>query len=368
VFALLTDGAVLSALALYSLASGGGSAMVAAIMWTVWAFFLTLVPKLLYTVGGVVDFLVRLVLRRRVSLFRWVGALVAAVVMVVMVCGATVGRLKTRVEEVEICSSRVPAAFDGYRIVQFSDLHIGTMMRPVRRIARVAEAIAAQSPDMVVFTGDLVNLEHTELTGEVIKALAAITAPDGVRMAWGNHDLGFYIRPGSSLTYQANFEAMSEKIGVIGWEILSDRSTYLYRGADSIALTGVDYPRDTALNSHNQSLAGVDISAAFAGVGSEVFNVVLAHTPRLWSRIVEGGGGDLTLSGHVHAMQTKVRLGRKTWSPARYMYREWSGRYNGTKCGKNSVLYINDGIGCVGYPMRIGARGEITVITLKRCE
>jgi predicted MPP superfamily phosphohydrolase len=366
--AVVTDGAALCALMLYGAAADRGTLGVVAVMWLVWLFFLTLVPKLLYTLGGGLDLLGRLVARRRVFVFRPLGLVVAAVAMGFMIHGATAGRLKTRVEHVEICSSRVPEAFDGYRIAQISDLHVGTMASPVKRITRLAEAIAAQKPDMVVFTGDLVNLTHRELTPEVIAALGTITAPDGVWMAWGNHDLGFYIRRGASLTPAENFAALDEKVRQTGWRVLSDASTHIRRGADSILLTGVDYPRDRHLNSHNQSLGGVDVSTVFAAIEGDPFNVVLSHTPRLWNRIVEQGGGDLTLSGHVHAMQTKIGRGPNAWSPARYIYSEWSGRYVMTKCGKNSTLYVNDGIGCVGYPMRIGARGEITLFKLKRCE
>jgi predicted MPP superfamily phosphohydrolase len=201
----------------------------------------------------------------------------------------------------------------------------------------------------------------------VIAALKTITAPDGVWMAWGNHDLGFYIKSDANLTPRENFAAMSEKVRGVGWSILSDASTYIRRGGDSIALTGVDYPT-MRLNGHNSELGGADLESAFRGVEGDPFNVVLSHTPLLWDDITARGRGDLTLAGHVHAMQTKLRLGKKTWSPALYIYPEWSGQYVITKCGKKSTLYVNDGIGCVGYPMRIGARGEITVITLKRCE
>ncbi len=186
--------------------------------------------------------------------------------------------------------------------------------------------------------------------------------------AWGNHDLGFYIRGGAELTPEENFARLSAKVREIGWRTLSDTSAWIRRGGDSILLTGLDYPHDRRLNSHNETLAGADIEAAFAGVEGDPFNVVLAHTPRLWGRVTERGRGDVVLSGHVHAMQTKLRLGGKTWSPAQYMYDQWSGKYTSGGGQKNSMLYVNDGIGCVGYPMRIGARGEITVITLKRCE
>ncbi|MDR2883359.1 MAG: metallophosphoesterase [Alistipes sp.] len=372
VFAVVSDGAALTALTIYGASGRGGHIGIVSVMWLVWLFFLTFVPKALYTVGGVADYGLGRILRRRVWPLRCAGLVLSAVVMTVMICGATVGRTRTRVKQVEVCSPRVPAAFDGYRIVQFSDVHIGTMMRPAAQLGRLAETVAGLGADMVVQTGDLVNISHEELSPELVAILGTIDAPDGVWGAWGNHDLGFYIRPGSGLTPEENFARLTEKIEATGWGMLSDRSTWIRRGGDSILLTGLDYPHDRRLNSHNETLAGADIGAAFERVEGDPFNVVLAHTPRLWGQIVERGRGDVVLSGHVHAMQTKLRLLRREWSPAQYMYDEWSGKYTsgGEQNGgqKNSMLYVNDGIGCVGYPMRIGARGEITVITLKRCE
>ena len=369
IFALVTDGAALSALMLYGSAADGGSAGGIAVMWLVWLFFLALVPKVLWLLGRVVDGLLRLAVRRRVTFFRWAGIVLAVAVMAVMVSGATTGRTKLRVEEVEICSSRVPAAFDGYRIVQFSDIHIGTMLCPERQIARLVESVNAQKADMVVNTGDLVNLTNDELTPAIMEILSRLDAPGGVWSVWGNHDLGFYIKEGAALTPKENFAALSEKVRGMGWQVLSDRSTWIRRGGDSLLLTGIDYPT-TRLNGHNNELGGADFDTAFGmAAGVDPFSVVLAHTPTLWDGITSRGRGDLTLSGHVHAMQTKLRFFGRLWSPAQYMYKEWSGKYLGEGREKKSVMYVNDGIGCVGYPMRVGsARGEITVITLKRCE
>jgi predicted MPP superfamily phosphohydrolase len=370
VFAAVTDVPALSAFLLYAFSPLQTTGIIV-VMWLVWIFFFVSIPKLLYLTGGFLDFLVKLVSRRRLFVFRGLSLAVSVVVMVAMIRGATVGRTGLRVERVEVCSERVPAAFDGYRIVQFSDTHIGTMARPAKRLARLVAAVGELGGDMVVNTGDLVNITHAELTPEVMELLGGITAPDGVWSAWGNHDLGFYIKEGSALTPEANLAALSEKVRAMGWRTLSDSAAWIRRGADSLLLVGLDYPRDPMLNAHNESLAGVDISAAFEGVEGEPFNIVLAHTPKLWDGIKAHGRGDVTLAGHVHTMQAKLRIFGRMWSPAQYMYREWSGKYVSEECGKKSLLYINDGTGCVGYPMRIGAkaRGEITVFTLKRrCE
>jgi predicted MPP superfamily phosphohydrolase len=368
VFAIFTDGAALSALALYGAAADRGSEGVVTVMWLVWVFFLALVPKLLYLLGGIADALARLASRRRVTIFRWMGLVLAAAIMAVMVYGATIGRTALRVEEVEVCSPRIPEVFDGYRIAQFSDVHVGTMLNPERQVARLVETIAAERPDMIVSTGDLVNLTNDELTPEVMEVLSRLDAPDGVWSVWGNHDLGFYIKAGAALTPRENFAALSEKVSSMGWRVLSDSSAWIRRGGDSLLLTGIDYPT-TKLNGHNNELGGADLDTAFAPAeGADPFNVVLAHAPMLWDEITARGRGDLTLSGHVHAMQTKLRLFGRVWSPAKYMYKEWSGRYVSEAGEKKHELYINDGTGCVGYPMRIGTRGEVTIITLKRCE
>ncbi len=363
VFALISDGLALSAFLLYSFSAFWASPGVVTVMWLIWIFFLVTFPKLFYTAGGFLDFLVKLAVRRRIVIFRALAVALSVALVVVMICGATTGRSKLRVEEVEICSPRVPVGFDGWRVAQISDVHLGTMCRPEKHIARLAGKIAELSPDMIVNTGDLVNISNLEITPSVEDALSRITAPGGVWSVWGNHDLGFYIRGADSLEIVDNHEGLTTKLSRIGWRTLSDESVWIRRGGDSIVLSGINYPT-SRLNGHNNILGGADIPGAFAGIDGDPFSIVLAHTPLQWREITGTGHGDLTLSGHVHAMQFKVRLFGREWSPAMAMYREWSGEY----AEKNNILYVNDGIGCVGYPMRIGARPEITIFKFKRCE
>lgn len=366
VFAVLTYCLVLAALVVFSSSALRTHVGFIPVMWSVWVFMLITLPKLLFALGGLLDFLVKLVAKRRITVFRLMAVAFSIAVAVIMICGATVGRTRFRVEEVEVCSDRIPEAFDGYRIVQFSDVHLGTMTGAPKHIARLAEKIAGLAPDMVVHTGDLVNMSHVELTPENAAVLSKITAPEGVYSVWGNHDLGFYIRDTIAMPLGENFTQLSEKVRALGWRTLSDESVYIRRGGDSIVLTGVDYPT-LRLNGFNNTLGGTDLDKAFGGVESWPYNIVLAHTPQLWHEITDRGFGDLTLSGHVHAMQTKIGLFGWVWSPARYIYEEWSGIY-ANHDEKNSILYINDGIGCVGYPMRVGARPEVTIFILKRCE
>ena len=336
------------------------------LMWMVWGFLLLAIPGLLFAVGNLLDWLLRLVVRRRVPVFKWVAAGLSVVTVVAMIVGATVGRTRPRVEQIEIVSAKIPAAFDGYKIAQISDLHVGTMMSPQKQIARMAAKIAEQQPDMVVNTGDVVNMTADEITPEIAAELARITAPDGVFSTWGNHDLGFYIREADSLALRENFERLGAKVAATGWRTLPDESLYIHRGGDSILLSGVNYPTWGAHNGSNSTLAGADLQKTFAGITGDPFSIVLAHTPVQWSEVTATGHGDLTLSGHVHSMQMKLQLFGLRFSPAQWMYTHWSGLYADPDTKK--LLYVNDGTGCVGYPMRIGAKPEITIFTLKRCE
>ncbi len=367
IFAVLTDGAALTVFIIYGAAAGQGPTAVMTVMWMVWIFFVTALPKLLFAAGGFLDCVSSLVIRKRVLVFRTVAVCLSAVAVVMMIYGATAGRTGIKVNEVEICSALVPEGFDGYRIVQFSDLHIGTMPNAAKRVARIAEKIAGLEPDMVVNTGDLVNISHADLAPEIMSGLSRIGARDGVWSVWGNHDLGFYIQDTVSMPLSENISILSGKVRDLGWRTLTNESSYIRRRGDSILLSGINYPKDGNLNGHNSTLSGADIGKTFAGFSPEVFSIVLSHAPQVWREITAAGFGDLTLSGHVHAMQIKLGPGRRKWSPAKYIYSEWSGRYIENKA-KKYTLYINDGIGCVGYPMRIGAPPELTLFKLKRCE
>lgn len=154
----------------------------------------------------------------------------------------------------------------------------------------------------------------------------------------------------------------SNASGRWGWRVLDNETVYLRRGDDSIALSGISYDRSLARQRHDRTLPGYDFSTTYRDVPQELYNITAAHIPQLWEQILDAGYGDLTLSGHVHSMQCKIRLFGRAFSPAQLMYRHWSGPYE--KQGR--TLYVNDGIGYVGFPMRIGANPEITLFELRR--
>lgn len=279
--------------------------------------------------------------------------------------GALVCRNRLRVEEVTITSDRLPAAFDGVRIAFFSDLHIGVLERPETEIARLVDTIRSLRPDLILFGGDLINIRYTELDPAVSALLGRLDAPLGVYSVIGNHDTGVYIKDSLALDRETNLSRLIRRQEEMGWRVLNDETIYLKRDGDSISFSGISF--DAALRNyrHATDLPDIDLGSVYKSVPRESYNLTLCHIPQLWSHITAAGYGDLTLAGHVHSMQMKLRLGHtRGVSPARLLYKQWNGLYY--RDGR--ALYINDGIGAVGIPARLGAAPEITLITLRRGE
>ena len=317
-------------------------------MWLFWLWLLLLLPRLV------------LYLFRALRLPR-AGAVLALLTAAVLIWGATAGRTTVRVSRVEVCSAKLPAAFDGFRIVQLSDMHVGTLVSPERELQRLVDSVNAQHPDLILFTGDLVNIRSSELNDRIAAVLRGLHAP--VAAVTGNHDSGLYIKDKAHQSEAESLQAVIDWQRDIGWQVLEDTTVYLVRGADSIALSGIAYDPAVRWKRHDHTLPPARLDVVYRDVPAELFNVTAVHLPQLWEQILETPYGDLTVAGHVHSMQTKLRLFGRTFSPACLMYDRWSGRYE----ADGRALYINDGTGYVLYPMRLGAWPEITLFTLRRC-
>lgn len=356
-----------SVLLLYGPAAEAGPAAVITVMWAIWFFLVNGLPKIVFLAGAGLDRLLFHALRHPAFVFRPAAMLLGAALVFAMIHGALIGKNRIKVNSVEVCSERLPESFDGYRIVHFSDLHLGTMCSPERRMKRMVKAINGLEPDLVANTGDVINIRCSELTSRVADILFRIESRDGVWSVEGNHDLGSYIPDTTRLSPTRNRLILRDMLAGIGWPTLVDSSTYIRRGGDSILLTGLGFAPDNILSAKKQP-PGADLDRAFGGASGHEFSIVLSHSPGVWGECVRRGFGDLVLSGHTHAMQIKLQMPGRQWSPAKYVYREWSGLYQKNSAKGKSSLYVNDGIGCVIYPMRIGAYPELTLLTLKRCE
>lgn len=345
---VVTDALPVISSVISALSRDNGTGLMYVYMWLFWGWIITVLPRLAFYVFNFIH------LRRT-------GYAVAGALVLFFLWGTTWGRTRIHVNRVEICSERIPEAFDGYRFVQITDTHVGTLVRPGRELTRLADSVNALRPDAVFFTGDLVNIRAEELDERVMALLRRIEGP--VWSVTGNHDVGTYIK--DSVRFPAADEAREvvARQQSMGWNVLEDTTVYLRRGADSISLTGLSFDPALRERRHDRDLPGTAIPSAYSGIPDSLYNITLVHIPQLWEQIVEAGYGDLTLVGHVHSMQFKIRPWGRGWSPAEWIYKHWSGRYD---TGRHT-LYVNDGTGYVAYPMRLGAWPEVTLFTL-RCK
>lgn len=288
----------------------------------------------------------------------WTGIGISSFLMLTFLYSALVTRTDYQVKEVELKFSNLPVSFNGYRVAFISDIHIGSMWNAEHELETLSDILSSTDADLVLFGGDLVNLHYTELTPQILNILSKIKGVDGVFAVMGNHDTGSYVK-GSTKEFRAeNMASLAVNAATAGWVFLRDSTAYIRRGTDSIAITGIDYSEKLQEYKHSlNKIDGYDVSGIYKNVPDSIFNITLSHLPQLWHSISDKGFSDLTLSGHIHGMQMKIG----SLSPASLMYDEWSGLYE----NNNGKLYINDGIGSVGIFARIGARPEVTVITLK---
>lgn len=229
----------------------------------------------------------------------------------------------------------------------------------------LVEQINSLDADLVIFGGDLINIRYDELSPELQEILGKVKARDGVVAVLGNHDTGVYVRDTTVLPLEENTRLLKERIAQMSWRILDNETEWLVRGKDSLSLTGIGFSHELLEHRHSASVAdSLDLRPIYERVPNNKFNISVSHMPQLWRKISALGYGDLVLSGHVHAMQMKLHVGAHEFSPAQLMYREWSGHYT----EPNSHLYITDGVGSVGFHLRIGAPPEITELTLHRAE
>ncbi len=280
-----------------------------------------------------------------------VGALLAVATVSTWLYGRWVGFSEIEVKQLELAFDDLPQAFDGYRIVQFSDAHVGTYTEVNRHVLQqVVDSINAQQADLIVFTGDLQNAYPQEITAKA-DILSQLKAPDGVISVLGNHDYGGYALV-DEMTKVENVGATISEEQDLGWRVLCNSHRRLHRGGDSLIIAGMENDGE---GRHPQK---GNIIRTLYGLHRNAFVVMLEHDPTSWRRkILPHSQSQLTLSGHTHGGQFSI-FG---WSPAALHYREWGGLYR----AGNRYLYVSRGIGGV-IPFRLSSPAEITVITLRR--
>jgi predicted MPP superfamily phosphohydrolase len=241
------------------------------------------------------------------------------------------------------------------RIVQISDIHSGSLTDK-RAVQKGVEKIMSLKPDLIVFTGDLVNNKAEEIL-PYLNVFNQLKAPLGVFSIFGNHDYGDYVPWENAAQKAANIEQLKSLHAKMGWRLLWDEHVALERGGEQIALIGIQ--NWSALR--NFARYG-NLSKAYQGAEKYPFKILLSHDPTHWDAEVRPKFGDidLTLSGHTHGFQFGVEIPGFRWSPVQYVYRQWGGLYQEGK----QRIYVNRGYGFLGYPGRVGILPEIALLEL----
>lgn len=281
----------------------------------------------------------------------WFFALIPALgVMGWFAFGFIEGWKRLELKHITFTSPDLPPYFDGYRLVQITDFHLGSFPPGNDFVQKVVDATNNEEPDMILFTGDLVNNQASEVK-PYLKTLGQLHAQDGIYSIWGNHDYCEYGNNHSIGALKRNRRMLYGYQESLGWHQLMNEHHVVSHGMSSIAVIGVENPGQPPFTNRS------NLKKAMKGVDPDMFKILLSHDPHHWRREVVGKKIQLTLAGHTHAGQLKIGK----WTPARMAFKEWGGAY---RIGEQ-MLYVSSGIGG-SFPFRLGAWPELTVVTLKR--
>lgn len=344
---------VLIAVAVMPIRTGSNAVLLTA-MWMLYAYVSIYMGKYMFVVC---DILSRLPCLWHHGRWKWLtrfGGCLGVAVFVLFWWGPF-NRLNIEVERITARSPELPKAFEGFKIAQISDLHLGTYDNDTAFISRIVDRVNALHPDVIMFTGDLVNRRSSEARA-FVPVLGRLHAKYGVYAVRGNHDYGDYETWPSASAKEQNYLLMRTLQRQMGWIPLDNTADTIKIGRDAIVVIGVENIGDPPFHTYG------DLTKAYPHADDSTYKILLTHNPAHWTNDVADHDNvniALTLSGHTHAMQLEL-FGL---SPARMRYRTWGGLYADDR---GHQLYVNRGIGTVGMPSRIGATPEITLLTLRR--
>ncbi len=285
-----------------------------------------------------------------------VGIVIAGIPFLSIIYGIGWGRFNFIVRKSNIFFSNLPKEFDGFKIVQISDFHLGSFADNVEKIEEVVAIINKQNPDLLVFTGDLVNNIASEVN-PFLFALSKLNAKYGMYSILGNHDYGEYVSWESVKEKQENIQQLIRNEEQIGFKVLLNSSAKIEIGNNSISLIGVENWGHPPFPQYG------NLGKALDEIENSEFKILLSHDPTHWdAKVVSKTNINLTLSGHTHGAQFGIEIPGWRWSPINLRYKQWGGIYRRSK----QVLNVNTGIGFIGFPGRIGMPPEVGLITLRK--
>ena len=282
---------------------------------------------------------------------------IAAIPLATVIYGIYKGRYNFKVLNYTLHFEDLPAAFDGYRITQISDIHSGSF-DDVEKVEYAINLVNEQQSDVILFTGDMVNNKAEELL-PYINIFSKLQAKDGLFSVLGNHDYGDYVTWESQEAKHQNLEKLKTIQKEMGFNLLLNESRFIEKSGERIALVGVE---NWGIGGFKQ--AG-DLNLASSNINKNDFKILMSHDPSHWEKQVlkDDYHYHLTLSGHTHGMQFGIEIpGWIKWSPIKWRYKYWAGIYN--VMGK--YINVNRGFGYLAFPGRVGIWPEITVIELKK--
>ena len=279
--------------------------------------------------------------------------ILVSVFLSIMAYGYFIGRWNVRSVELEYAHADIPEAFDGFKIVHISDLHLSTFDDNRERFTGFIDEINRHSPDLVCFTGDMVTIGRSEAE-PYTEILKGIRSKNGVLSVLGNHDFMIY-GFNQNLDRDAAVEDLERyQEEILEWNLLRNESAVI-EAEDGSKITFIGVDNANFSNQGFHTIHRGDLKKAIEG--TEGFRILLSHDPSHWrAEVIPDTEIPLTLSGHTHSAQIKI-FG---WTPAKWSFKEIAGRYD----QDGQTLYINVGLGCTA-PIRIGVNPEVSVITLK---
>ena len=316
-----------------------------------WITLCVVLPTMIFTIFSIIGKCFGFLWNPLSSILTWTGIVLGAAWLGIALYGSIFGWRRIDVKTTDITLADLPKNFEGYKIVQLTDFHIGVYAATPRQVEKIVEKVNSLHPDLVVFTGDLVNTSPEELP-QFMKILSGFDAPDGVISVLGNHDYCIYHRYTGDDTPQKAVARVVKGEKEMGWKLLMNESVQIRRGNDSIAIIGVENAGDR----HFPDKA--DLKKAMAGLPAGECKILLSHDPSHWRReVIPDTDIPLMLAGHTHAMQFKLG----NFSPSQWTYLEWGGLYR----EGDQQIYVSTGIGG-NIAFRFGVYPTIDLLILHK--
>ncbi|RED49376.1 metallophosphoesterase [Seonamhaeicola aphaedonensis] len=314
------------------------------------------IPKIIFVVVISILFFTNYVFSEQTSVFviPLIGLLSGVVPFLAVLYAIFKAVHRFKIHHHKIRFNTLPKVFNGLKIVHISDLHLGSFNYRYKILNAAIKLINNLYPDLIFFTGDLVNNYAWELVGWE-NIFNKLKAKSGKYAVLGNHDYGDYSNWNTDQEKIENFNKITQFYKDIGFSLLLNDSDTIRRNCDEIAIVGVENWGKPPFKQYG------DIAVALKNCKDTPFKILLSHDPTFWKEVVvKETNISLTLSGHTHGMQLGFEFKNLKWSPIKYKYKYWAGLYEKNK----QFLYVNRGLGWLGFPGRLGMRPEITCLEL----